>query len=179
MKKNLQKVMSLLCVSALSLSMLAGCGGGNNGGTTTTTETPAATEETSKADEAPAAEEKTEEAAEESEEAAEETEEAADDTAEEAAIRETIEEIGIKITKADLQQIDTYLFEKYEENKKISHYTYLFIVRKDIDKDKIVMQKSEVGEVKFVDKNDYNRMLKNGEMVGAIKYCGKILEYMK
>lgn len=103
----------------------------------------------------------------------------ADDTAEEAAIRETIEEIGIKITKADLQQIDTYLFEKYEENKKISHYTYLFIVRKDIDKDKIVMQKSEVGEVKFVDKNDYNRMLKNGEMVGAIKYCGKILEYMK
>ena len=29
MKKNLQKVMSLLCVSAISLSMIAGCGGNN------------------------------------------------------------------------------------------------------------------------------------------------------
>ncbi|WP_408072148.1 ABC transporter substrate-binding protein [Butyrivibrio sp. JL13D10] len=80
MKKNLQKVMSLLCVSAMSLSMIAGCGGGNNGGTTTT-ETPAATEEAST--EAPAAEETTEEATEEATETTEEaTEEAGDETAE-------------------------------------------------------------------------------------------------
>ena len=81
MKKNLRKVMSLLCVSAMTLSMLAGCGGGS--GTTTTTETPAATEEAST--EAPAAEEKAEEPAAE-ETAAEETAEA---PAEEAAAEET------------------------------------------------------------------------------------------
>jgi len=41
------------------------------------------------------------------------------------------------------------------------------------------MQKSEVDEVKFVDKKEYDRMLNNGEMFGAIKYCGKLLDYMK
>ncbi len=66
MKKNLRKVMSLLCVSAMTLSMLAGCGGGSD--TTTTTEAPAATQETST--EAPAAEETTEAAAEETTEEA-------------------------------------------------------------------------------------------------------------
>ncbi len=85
MKRNLQKVMSLLCVSAMTLSMLAGCGGGSSDTATTaesaSTETAAeetATEET--------AEETTEEATEEEateEEATEEAteEEAADDTA--------------------------------------------------------------------------------------------------
>ena len=82
MKKNLQKVMSLLCVSAMSLSMLAGCGGS---GSDTTTTAPAATEET--ATEAPAAEETTDTAAEET---AEDTaEEATEEAAEEEATEDT------------------------------------------------------------------------------------------
>ena len=100
-------------------------------------------------------------------------------TVKQAAVRETFEEIGIKITEDDLEQIDTYIFKKEGIHKYINHYTYLFIVRKDIDEKTIVLQKSEVDEVKFVDKKEYNRMLKDGEMVGAIKYCGKILDYMK
>ncbi len=94
MKKNLRKVMSLLCVSAMTLSMLAGCGGGSD--TTTTTETPAATEEAST--EAPAAEETTE-AAEETteettEEAAEETTETASSDADSTPRNETLYEAG-------------------------------------------------------------------------------------
>ncbi len=78
MRKNLQKVMSILCVSAMTLSMLAGCGGGSTTDTTTT-QAPAAQETT----EAPAAEETTEAPA--AEEAAEETtEEATEEVAEEA-----------------------------------------------------------------------------------------------
>lgn len=103
----------------------------------------------------------------------------ASDTVKEAVIRETYEEIGIKITEDDLEQIDTYLFKKEGINKYINHYTYLFIVRKDIDEHMIVLQKSEVDEVKFVNKKEYNRMLNDGEMAGALKYCGKILDYMK
>lgn len=101
------------------------------------------------------------------------------DTIKEAAIRETFEEIGIKIMEEDLEQIDAYLYKKEGVNKYINHYTYLFIVRKDLDENSIVLQKSEVDEVKFVDKNEYTTMLNNGEMSGAMKYCGKILEYMK
>ena len=82
MKKNLQKVMSLLCVSALSLSMMAGCGGGNTGGTTTP-ETPAATEETST--EEAAAPEATEATEEESTEEATEEEATEEEAAEETA----------------------------------------------------------------------------------------------
>ncbi|MBE5842650.1 MAG: ABC transporter substrate-binding protein [Butyrivibrio sp.] len=86
--------MSLLCVSAMTLSMLAGCGGGSD--TTTTTEAPAATEEAST--EAPAAEETTE-AAEETteettEEAAEETTETASSDADSTPRNETLYEAG-------------------------------------------------------------------------------------
>lgn len=71
------------------------------------------------------------------------------------------------------------MHEKEGKDKKICHYTYLFIVRKDLDVNTIVMQKSEVDEVKFVDKKEYNQMLENGEMAGAMIHCGKILDYMK
>lgn len=101
------------------------------------------------------------------------------DTVEEAAIRETFEEIGIKITKDDLNQIGVFLFEEENESKKVSHYTYLFVAKKDINKDMIVMQKSEVDEIKFVDKEEFKRMLQNGEMVKPMKYCMKVLDYMK
>lgn len=102
-----------------------------------------------------------------------------EDTIKGAAIRETFEEIGIKINEEELEQIDTYLYKKEGVNKYINHYTYLFIVKKDIDESMMVLQKEEVDEVKFVDKKEYNRMLNNGEMTGAMKYCGKILDYMK
>jgi peptide/nickel transport system substrate-binding protein len=81
MKKNLQKVMSLLCVSALTMSMMVGCGGSTSD--TTTTEAPAATEEAST--EAPA-EETVEETTEEA------TEEAAEETTEEATEEEATED---------------------------------------------------------------------------------------
>jgi len=101
------------------------------------------------------------------------------DTIIEAAIRETFEEIGVQLVEDDLELVDTFLFKKESVNKYINHYTYLFIVRKNIDIQTLVLRKEEVEKVKFVDKNEYIEMLTNGEMVGAITYCGKLLEYMK
>ena len=55
-----------------------------------------------------------------------------------------------------------------------------YIENNDLSKTDIFVHCAGVNIKAGIDEvNDYNRMLKNGEMVGAIKYCGKILEYMK
>lgn len=103
-----------------------------------------------------------------------------DETPEEAAVREIYEELGIKVEEDDLKLIDTYL-NKVKLNKEIyiNHFTYLFVVQKDISIDDIVMQKSEVSDIMFVNKKEYINLLNNGDMVEAIKYCNELLKYIK
>ena len=102
-----------------------------------------------------------------------------DETPEQAAIRELYEETGIKAELEELKLIDTYL-NKVKLNSKvfINHYTYLFLIKKDIKINNINIQKSEVSDILFVDKKKYIELLKNGDMVEAIKYCDKVLNYM-
>lgn len=104
----------------------------------------------------------------------------ADETSEEAAVREIHEELGIKVEKNELKLIDIYL-NKVKLNKEIyiNHFTYLFVVQKDISIDDIVMQKSEVSDIMFVNKKEYIDLLNNGDMVEAIKYCNMVLKYIK
>lgn len=103
-----------------------------------------------------------------------------DETPEEAAVREIYEELGIKVEEDDLKLIDTYL-NKVKLNKEIciNHFTYLFVVQKDISIDDIVVQKSEVSEIMFINKKEYIDLLNNGDMVEAIKYCNMVLKYIK
>ena len=102
-----------------------------------------------------------------------------DETPEKAAVRELFEETGIKVEIEELKLIDTYLNKvKLDKNTFINHYTYLFLVQKDIDIKTLKMQESEVSEVIFVDKKKYNVFFNNKEMVEAIKYCNKVLDYM-
>ena len=103
-----------------------------------------------------------------------------DETPEEAAVREIYEELGIKVEEDDLKLIDNYL-NKVKLNKEIyiNHFTYLFVVQKDISIDDIVMQKSEVSNIMFVNKKEYIDLLNNGNMVEAIKYCNMVLKYIK
>ena len=61
----------------------------------------------------------------------------------------------------------------------INHFTYLFLLQKDISVDDIVMQKSEVSAITFVNKKQYINLLNNGDMVEAIKYCNELLKYIK
>lgn len=97
-----------------------------------------------------------------------------------AAIREMYEELGIIIEENDLELIDTYL-NKIRLNEKtfINHFTYLYIVKKDIDINKVKMQKKEVTDIRFVNKQEYYELLNNGKMVEGIKYCEKVLNYIK
>ena len=102
-----------------------------------------------------------------------------DETPEHAAVRELFEETGIKVEIEEIKLIDTYLNKvKLDKDTFINHYTYLFLVQKDIDIKTLKMQESEVSEVIFVDKKKYNEFFNNKEMVEAIKYCNKVLDYM-
>lgn len=102
------------------------------------------------------------------------------ETPEDTAIREMNEELSIKIEKNDLILIDTYLNKvKLNDEIYINHFTYLYIVKKDIDISKITMQKKEVSDIKFVNKKKYCEMLNEGEMVEGIKHCDKLLNYIK
>ena len=96
-----------------------------------------------------------------------------------AAIRETHEELGIIINENDLVLIDTYLNKvKLSNDIYINHFTYLYIVKKDIDISKIKILEKEVEEIKFINKEEYNDLLNNNKMVEGMKYCNKLLEYI-
>lgn len=102
------------------------------------------------------------------------------ETPENAAIREMYEELSIKLEKKDLILIDTYLNKvKLNEEIYINHFTYLYIVKKDIDISKVTMQPKEVSDIRFVNKKEYYELLNNGKMVEGIKYCDKLLTYIK
>jgi len=104
---------------------------------------------------------------------------AINETPSEAAAREMYEELGVIVEQNDLELIDTYL-NKIRLNEKIyiNHFTYLYIVKKDVDINKIKILKEEIEEVKFVDKKEYHELMKNSKMVEGIKYCNKLLDYI-
>lgn len=103
-----------------------------------------------------------------------------EETREEAAIRELYEEIGIKVTKDELIQIDTYLNKvRLNDNVYLNHFTYLFIIKKDIDIEKIKIQLDEIDSVKYVTKDELVNLFDNNEMVAAFKHCHKLLDYLK
>lgn len=98
----------------------------------------------------------------------------------EAAIRELYEELGVKVQEKELKLIDTYLNKvQLDSETFINHFTYLFILEKDISLKNIVMKKSEVSNIMLVDKQQYCKLLKAGDMVMGFRYCGKLLNYIK
>lgn len=104
----------------------------------------------------------------------------AGESPEEAAVRETYEEIGIKIDKSKLKKIDTYLCKiKLDENTFINHFTYLYVVNQKFNVDEIKRQETEVDEIALVNKSEYQALFSKKQMVEGAKYCSKILEHMK
>lgn len=98
-----------------------------------------------------------------------------------AAIRETYEEIGITLDKDELTKVTNYLCKvRLNENTFINHYSYLYVVKKNIiDITQIKKQESEIENIKLVDLKEFQDLLKNNEMVEGVKFCGDIMKYMK
>ena len=101
------------------------------------------------------------------------------ENSEDAIIRETYEELGIVIDKKELTLIDTFLVKvKLTDEVYINHFTYLYIVKKDIDINEFKINKKEISMVKYVGKDEYNNLIKNDDTVYAMRYCDKVLDYI-
>ena len=76
--------------------------------------------------------------------------------------------------------IDTYLNQfQIDEERRMNHYTYLFLVRKKVNITDVIIQESEASEVIFVDKKEFIYMLNKNQMVEAMKYCNLLLDYLR
>ena len=103
----------------------------------------------------------------------------AHETPEEAAIRELYEELRIQVSKEDLVCVGTYVHKMQLDKKhNICHFTYLFLVRKNIRITDVILQESEVSEVRFFNKKDFVDMLNKNKMVDAMKHCHILLDYL-
>ena len=102
-------------------------------------------------------------------------------TSTEAAIRETLEEVGIKVNEKELEYILTY---KNKENVKedyIDNQIYdCYIVKRDkINLRNIKVQESEVEQVKLCNLKEFNQIIEKGNIMKRDKLYKKIIEYLK
>lgn len=79
----------------------------------------------------------------------------------EAIIREAKEELGIDLHKKEM----TFLGSSISTNNKgdivNKHFNEYYIVNKDLDETSLILQKEEVSEVKWINKNDIIEKIKN------------------
>ena len=99
-------------------------------------------------------------------------------------IRETKEEIGIDITKNDLEFIGGTRSENISGNIINRHFNEFYIVHKDVDVNDIVLQEDEVQNIKWFDKEEViNRINDNykdlTDKVGCWNYLLKYFEINK
>ena len=100
----------------------------------------------------------------------------------EAVIRETKEEIGINIKKEELEFIGTTTSETIKGDIINRHFNEYFIVHKDIDINDIILQEEEVQDIKWFEKEEVVRRIKNNnyedltEKFGCWNYLVKYFE---
>lgn len=102
-------------------------------------------------------------------------------TSTEAAIRETLEEVGIKVNEKELEYILTYKNKENAEEDYIDNQIYdCYIVKRDkVDLKNIKMQESEVEQVKLCNLKEFNQIIENGNIMGRDELYKKIIEYLK
>ncbi len=83
------------------------------------------------------------------------------ETTVETAYREVKEELGIEIKPEELELMMSY--------KRNHDFVDVYLARKDINLEEIVMQKEEVTEVKWVTKEKLEEMLKDNETPKSLK----------
>ncbi len=99
-------------------------------------------------------------------------------------IRETKEEIGIDIDKSDLEFIGGTSSENISGDIINRHFNEFYIVHKDVDVKDIVLQESEVQDIKWFDKEEVVARIKNNyqdltDKVGCWNYLLKYFEITK
>ena len=102
-------------------------------------------------------------------------------TSTEAAIRETLEEVGIKVKEKELEYVLTYKNKEIVKEDYIDNQIYdCYIVKKEkIDLKDIKIQKSEVEQVKLCNLKEFEQIIENGNIVKRDEFYNKIIEYLK
>lgn len=102
-------------------------------------------------------------------------------TSTEAAIRETLEEVGIKVNEKELEYILTYKNKENVEEGYIDNQIYdCYIVKRDkIDLEDIKIQESEVEQVKLCNLKEFNQIIENGDIMKRDELYKRIIEYLK
>lgn len=102
-------------------------------------------------------------------------------TSTEAAIRETLEEVGIKVNEQELEYVLTYKNKENVEEDYIDNQIYdCYIVKRDkINLRNIKVQESEVEQVKVCNLEEFSQIIENGNIMKRDKLYEKIIEYLK
>lgn len=79
----------------------------------------------------------------------------------EAIIREAKEELGIELNKNEMTFLGSSISTNYKADIINKHFNEYYIVNKDLDETRLTLQKEEVTEVKWIDKNDIIQKIKN------------------
>ena len=78
----------------------------------------------------------------------------------EGAIRELSEETGIKVSEEELYFLGTV--------KEEAAFVDIYMVRKDVKREELVMQEGETVDAKWIDIEVLDKMLETGEMAGPV-----------
>lgn len=102
-------------------------------------------------------------------------------TSTQAAIRETLEEVGIKVNEKELEYIFTYKNKEKVKEDYIDNQIYdCYIVKKEkISLKDIKIQESEVEQVKLCNLKEFNEIIENDNIMERDELYKKITEYLK
>lgn len=89
----------------------------------------------------------------------------AGETTQVAAVREVKEELGVCLDEADLELHEVYQHKNY--------FMDIYVVRKDLTDEEIVLDKNEVVDWKWVSKNELQDFIESGKMVYSVgkRFC--------
>ena len=101
-----------------------------------------------------------------------------------AAIRETKEELGVNLDREDITFIGSVISNNKKNDILDKHFNEYYIVNKDIDETKLKLQKEEVSEVKWMDKQEIINRIKNNydgitDKEGCWEYLIKYYEWLE
>lgn len=101
-----------------------------------------------------------------------------------AVIREAKEEIGLDISKQDLEFIGATTSTNIKGDVVNNHYNEYFVVHKDVNIEDIVLQEEEVQDIKWISKEELAERINNNydgltDKVGCWNYILKYFEIMK
>ena len=102
----------------------------------------------------------------------------------EAILREAKEELGIDLEEKDLRFIGSVTSEDKKGDIVNRHFNEYYIANKDLDETKLKLQEEEVSEVKWVEKDEIVRRVKNNydgitDKTGCWDYLIKYYEWME